>query len=76
MPRRRCTSDPTGFIMALATRSDDTAVSGATSKNRTSAGVISAPPPMPVSPTTMPIPNEAMASTGSMVIDGPAVGWS
>ena len=30
VPRRRCTKDPTGFMIALATRSDDTAVSGGT----------------------------------------------
>ena len=68
MPRRRWTNDPTGFITALATRSEETAASGGTLKNSTSTGVISAPPPMPVRPTTMPIPNEAMASRGSMVI--------
>ena len=30
VPRRRWTNEPTGFITALATRSDDTAVSGGT----------------------------------------------
>ena len=50
VPRRRCTSEPTGFITALATRSEDTAVSGGTLKKSTSTGVISAPPPMPVRP--------------------------
>jgi hypothetical protein len=46
-------------MMALATRSDETAVSGSTSKKSTRTGVIKAPPPIPVRPTTMPIPNAA-----------------
>src|SRR3954452_296776 len=65
VPRRRCTKEPTGFITALATRSDETAASGGTPKKRTSTGVMSAPPPMPVKPTTMPTPNAASESNGS-----------
>ena len=67
MPRRRWTREPTGFITALATRSDDTAVSGSTSKKSTSTGVINAPPPIPVRPTTMPIPKAAAVRGGSKV---------
>src|SRR6266404_871397 len=73
VPRRRWTKEPTGFMMALATRSEDTAVSGGTPKKRTSTGVISAPPPMPVRPTTMPMPNAAKARRGSKVIRLPGV---
>src|SRR5918992_4113945 len=49
-------------MTALATRSDDTAVSGGMLKKSTSTGVINAPPPMPVRPTTIPMPNAAIAS--------------
>ena len=66
MPRRRCTAEPTGFITALATRSLETAVSGGTPNSRTSTGVISAPPPIPVSPTTIPTPAAARARVQSM----------
>src|SRR4051794_23777786 len=72
VPRRRCTNEPTGFITALATRSDETAASGGTPKKSTSTGVISAPPPMPVRPTTMPIPNAASESNGSRWMRPPA----
>src|SRR4051812_39779664 len=71
VPRRRCTNEPTGFITALATRSEETAASGGTPKKSTSTGVISAPPPMPVRPTTMPIPNAASESNGSRWIRPP-----
>jgi len=42
------------FITADTTRSLDTAASGETPKKRTNIGVISAPPPMPVRPSTKP----------------------
>ena len=71
VPRRRWTYDPTGFMIALATRSEDTAVSGGTWKKSTRTGVISAPPPMPVRPTTMPMPNEATVSSQSMLKSAP-----
>ena len=61
MPRRKCTNDPTGFITAADTRSLETAARGGTPKNRTSIGVINAPPPIPVSPTTTPTPHAARA---------------
>jgi len=67
VPRRRWTNDPTGFITAAATSSLDTAASGETPKKRTRIGVIRAPPPMPVSPTTMPMPKEAATRSGSNV---------
>ncbi len=64
VPRRRCTTEPTGFITAAATRSLETAVSGGTPKNSTSIGVINAPPPIPVRPTTMPMPKHAARAAG------------
>ncbi len=67
VPWRKWTNEPTGFITAAATRSLDTAASGETPKKITSIGVISAPPPIPVSPTTMPTtraPKASVQSTG------------
>jgi hypothetical protein len=63
--RRRWTAAPAGFITALATRSLEMATSGSTLKKKMSAGVINAPPPMPVSPTTMPMPKDAIRSSQS-----------
>ena len=54
-PRRQCTLAPTDLLMLAATRSLATAAVGLTPR-KISAGVISAPPPMPVRPTTMPTP--------------------
>ena len=59
VPRRMCTLAPTGFITSDTTRSLDTAASGSMWNRSTSIGVISAPPPMPVSPTTKPPTNPA-----------------
>ena len=52
VPRCQCTAPPIGFITIDATMSLDTAVSGSTPNSSTRIGVISAPPPMPVRPTT------------------------
>src|SRR3954454_6834703 len=71
VPRRRCTTDPTGFMIAADTRSLDTAVSGGTPNSSTSTGVIRAPPPIPVRPTTIPTPAAASAMVQST--SGPAV---
>ena len=61
-PRRRftvpfwkCTAAPTGRMTTAATRSEEIAVDGFTEKSRISMGVISAPPPAPVSPTSTPM---------------------
>ncbi len=62
MPWRRWTNPPTGFITADTTRSLETAASGGTPKNNTSTGVIRAPPPMPVMPTTTPMSRPATIS--------------
>ena len=45
-----------------ATRSLDTAASGAMPKSSTRIGVISAPPPIPVRPTAKPTINPASAT--------------
>src|SRR5690625_4429461 len=66
VPRRKWTTEPTGFITALATRSLDTAASGGTPKNSTSIGVIRAPPPIPVRPTTMPTPKAPTSKATSI----------
>ena len=69
VPRRRCTAPPTGFITIDATRSLDTAASGWMPNSRIIIGVIRAPPPMPVRPTTKPTNSPAMATAhqlGSM----------
>src|SRR3954463_4999741 len=58
-------------MMALATRSDETAARGGTPKKRTRTGVMRAPPPMPVRPTTMPMPKAATESRKSMFISSP-----
>ena len=65
-PCRMWTSEPTGFITALATRSLETAASGGMPKKITSTGVIRAPPPMPVRPTMMPTPKPAAVSAQSI----------
>src|SRR6266511_4309109 len=66
VPRRACTRPPKGFITALAARSLETAAIGGTPNRRTRIGVIRAPPPMPVSPTTTPTPRPARTITGSI----------
>ena len=54
LPCRQCTPAPTTLLTALTTRSLATAAVGGIPK-RMSAGVISAPPPIPVRPITTPI---------------------
>src|SRR6185295_3846976 len=67
---RRWTRAPAGFITKLATRSLEMAVSGSAPKKNTSIGVINAPPPMPVRPTTMPTRSPPRASGRSNVMPG------
>ena len=55
VPARMCTAAPIGRITTAATRSDEIAVDGLTPKSRISIGVISAPPPAPVIPTSRPM---------------------
>ncbi len=71
VPWRRWTAAPAGFMSRLTTMSLEIAVSGLTLKTKTSMGVISAPPPIPVRPTIMPTSRPAIASGASKVI-GPA----
>ncbi len=54
VPLRRCTAAPTGRITTAATRSLEMAADGLIPNSRISIGVISAPPPAPVSPTSKP----------------------
>ncbi len=54
MPLRRWTIAPTGRITTAATRSLEIAAAGFTENSRISIGVIRAPPPAPVSPTSRP----------------------
>ncbi len=61
VPRRKWIPPPIGFITTAATRSLETAASGSMPNPITRIGVMSAPPPMPVSPTTMPTMRPARA---------------
>src|SRR5271170_429737 len=54
VPLRRCTPAPTGRMTTAATRSLEIAADGVTPNSRISIGVISAPPPAPVTPTRNP----------------------
>src|SRR5262245_17896217 len=68
VPRRKCTLPPTGFMTTAATMSLDTADNGLTRKRRTRMGVSSAPPPIPVSPTTNPTRSPASITPSSRSI--------
>ena len=54
VPARRCTPAPIGRITTAATRSDEIAADGLMPNSRINMGVISAPPPAPVMPTSNP----------------------
>src|SRR6516164_741041 len=54
VPLCRWTAAPTGRITTAATRSLEMAAAGLTENSRMSIGVIRAPPPAPVSPTSNP----------------------
>src|SRR5204862_7904004 len=66
VPCRRWTPPPTGFMTTAATRSLDTAARGWILNSSTRMGVISAPPPIPVSPTVKPTIRPASAMYQSM----------
>ena len=74
VPCRQCTAPPTGFMIIAATMSLDTAASGSTWKNSTRIGVIRAPPPMPVRPTTKPTNRPVRMTNGSIMVEGGARG--
>ena len=61
VPLRRCTAAPTGRISTAATRSLEMAADGWIPNRRISIGVIRAPPPAPVMPTSR--PTTALPST-------------
>ena len=54
VPLRRWTAAPTGRMTTAATRSLEMAVDGLMLNNRMSIGVMRAPPPAPVMPTSRP----------------------
>ena len=54
VPRRPCTQPPSVLVSEAYSRSVPTAVAGETPNNSTSNGVISDPPPTPVTPTISP----------------------
>src|SRR5487761_109206 len=60
VPRRKWTAPPNGFMIADATMSLETAALGVTPNSRMRIGVISAPPPAPVMPTSTPTIRPAM----------------
>ena len=71
---RMWTSAPTGFMIAEATTSLETAAAGETPNSSTSIGVTRAAPPMPVSPTMRPAtrpPSESAKSMSPMLTSAP-----
>ena len=66
----RCTAAPMGRITTAATRSLEIAEDGFTPKSRMSIGVIRAPPPAPVSPTSRPTTALPRTMKGSRCIAG------
>ena len=65
-PRAPCTQPPKPLVIAAKSRSVPIAVCGATPKRKTSSGVISAPPPTPVNPTSTPTRKPARGLSRSM----------
>ena len=64
------TAAPTGRMRTAATRSLEMAVDGLTPKRRISIGVMSAPPPAPVMPTSRPTTALPITMYGSMDMAG------
>src|SRR3954464_10242435 len=67
VPRRQWTPAPTDLLMLAATRSLATAAVGLTPR-KISAGVIRAPPPIPVRPTTIPTPKATTRTDRAAVV--------
>ena len=67
LPTRQWTVAPTDLLTEAATRSFATATVGLMPR-KISAGVISAPPPMPVRPTTMPTPKLTSRTDSALVV--------
>src|ERR1700755_1900137 len=67
LPTRQWTAAPTDLLTDAATRSFATATVGLMPR-KINAGVISAPPPMPVSPTTIPTPKLTTSTDSALVV--------
>src|SRR3546814_9036258 len=67
VPRLPCTQPPKILVIAANQRSVPTAVCGEMPNSITMIGVISAPPPTPVRPTSVPTPKPAIALIQSSV---------
>src|SRR4051794_35127065 len=65
VPCRKWRQPPTVFVTAPYARSVPTATTGLVPITTIRRGVISEPPPMPVSPTSMPTPNPNRTISGS-----------
>src|SRR3954447_6286458 len=68
LPCRQCTVAPTDLLTDAATRSLATATVGLMPR-KISAGVIRAPPPIPVRPTTMPTPKLTSRTASALVVN-------
>ena len=66
VPLRKCRKPPTVLVTAAYARSVPTATTGWMPATRMSSGVISEPPPMPVTPTSAPTPRPKRMIAGSM----------
>src|SRR4051812_30422525 len=68
LPCRQCTVAPTDLFTDAATRSFATATVGLMPR-KISAGVIRAPPPIPVRPTTMPMPKLTSRTASALAVN-------
>src|SRR5689334_10696066 len=66
-PVRQCTAAPTDLLTEAATRSLATATAGLMPR-KIRAGVMRAPPPMPVRPTTIPTPKATRRTPKASVV--------
>ena len=73
---RLCTCMAAILVMAANQRSVAIAVCGAIPNNNNKIGVISAPPPTPVKPTTNPVKAPAKANGASIMWPHPASQWA
>jgi hypothetical protein len=66
VPLRKCCQPPTVFVSAPYAMSVPIATTGCVPITISSSGVISEPPPIPVSPTSTPTPRPNTMTSGSM----------